>query len=437
MSMGPIPPSSTAANAPRFRCSCRRSRMVPAAVPHGHGVVNSGCALQGRKMRIALPHVIHFGALILALGCAEAPIGEAKQAVGLEWFHDAELTSPLAVPTTRMGELVDIEGHVAGVSELYRVHVYFLDSQFQWKWQAPFEIGDYNRGLAVGDDAASGEIVAFGTTNAIGVDVSTHVGGGVWETETVLAEEVTTLGNGLVPQVQHLDIDGRWLGASAQYFDSYMGRVFMFLRIDGHYYQTAEIFPPSTGTGFGGLLALDGGTMAVRHSGGRVHVYSETLGVWNLDQTISTGGTVEALAVHGSRIAVRHKFEVRMYEHDGTSYMHTASVPVSSVTGNASSAYTLAMSDQDLAIGHPTDAPEEGAPNSGYVAIHDLDIGYIGAPWHITSPNSTATYFGETVSLFEHYLVVGAPNAHPPPIPAPQASRGEAHIFERTFPYEL
>ena len=363
--------------------------------------------------------------LALWTACASGhDLGNQASAVGPEWYHVAALTSPLPIPTIQLGRAVDLHGHVAVVTELQdKTHV-FLYEDHSWSWNATFS-AQTPHAVAADSDNTTGELVLISQTG--GALVQRLDGGGMWESSWVAIEELTCLTSCFPLAVVELELEPDWLAMASDTYDTHAGRVVLFERSGGDFSQYAELLPPQPGIGFGRHIALDGNRLAVSsRTPTNTYVYSFDGDTWQLAQTLAFPTTIAALDLRGSRLAVRDETSISVFEDGGGGFVLTQSLPSVSEVG-----HTVELSDNDLAIGHPGGPLEPTPEHGGFVAIHDVDVGFVGSPWIETPPNPAASMgFGTNLDLHGQFLIVASPHSGQS---QGAFARGEAHIYQRTL----
>ena len=214
--------------------------------------------------------------------------------------------------------------------------------------------------------------------------------------------------------------------AGARYAGSnYTGWAYIF-DIDGTNEIKVNLSPGGQYDSFGESVAVNSSKFAVaannadRVSGnsgpGKVFVY-DLDGTNRFTITASDGASGDSfgdiVVMNDSKICIsaarrpsgstNQVGAVYLYDTDGTNEIQILP-PVANRTANRKMGLSLAMSDTKIAVG----APGNGANDTGYVFIYDLD-GTHTATIQPTADAQSNMYFGQSVSLAGDKVYVGAP----------------------------
>lgn len=235
-------------------------------------------------------------------------------------------------------------------------------------------------------------------------------------------------------------LKGDTLIIGSQHFYDTAGRVFVFERNGGLFYQTQQLKPPVDvrETAFGAAIALSGDTLAIGRGGrggagsgpnnmdeplvaGEVHVYGRSNGVWVLQQVLLAPDSEvsnqfgRSLDLHGNRLVIRSKVAVYLFvRSDGvwaSQWQHAVpNTPLAGVVLRPSGTKTV---EDDLFVGNPNKSLGTGLEAAGNV------LRFTGAPsgpgfvlqGSLQDPSPTANaHFGQSLSASGDRLLVGAPS---------------------------
>lgn len=230
-----------------------------------------------------------------------------------------------------------------------------------------------------------------------------------------------------------IDGDTALVGASTATVDStgYVGTVYVFTKVDGNWTQTAQLKPDVTAAfmGFGGAVALDGGTALVAaarddangvYNSGTVYVFTKsTDGTWTLAQKLNASVATRsaefghAVVLNGkTAIITAPKAEpggiyaagaVYVFSESGGIWSETATFSASDATRNAQLGNAIAASGSTVAVG------AGGSYDDGAVYIFTQSSGVWSQTQKLPGIAGAGTEFGSAIAMDEDTLVVGAP----------------------------
>ena len=213
------------------------------------------------------------------------------------------------------------------------------------------------------------------------------------------------------------------------------GRVYIFDTADGSLLQTLESPNTTINGAFGWSVAITDNYLAVGAynteggGDGRVYVYTQFGGSFGTPQTIDTPNSSEAgsfgysVSITDNYLAVGAEREdgdstsesgrAYVYTNSGGTYGSVQTIESPNAEASGRFGGKVVITDNYLAV---SARQEDGSAisNSGRAYVYTNSGGTYGSVQTFVSPNATANnYYGESLSLTDSYLVVGAPSESP------------------------